>query len=340
VSEDTPLRERLEAYYRRIDKDFQISNFTPISDGWETEVYSFTLVRKAAEENLILRMYPGRDWDAAFKCRVEYRDISKLSEAGYPVPKVFLHETDKKWLGKPFIIMQKIEGRPLGDVMRDDIARQPELLTRFVQLAIDLHKIDYCLFADPCNDFDTSVVLPALLLRWRKVMVEDTKQAWAVPILDWLETYKTNVLPSPKISPVHNDLHPHNVLITPDDQLYVIDWSGFSVGDYRTDLAWTLLLISSSGYPQLRDIILSEYARLAGQPVENIEYFDVLAALRRLVDLAVSLGSGAEVQGMRPETVAIMRTQQDRYQYVYGLLRDRTGLRVPYLEDLIASLSE
>lgn len=334
-----PLSSRLEAYYRRIDKDFHVSNLTPISDGWETEVYAFTLTLRHQTEQMILRMYPGTN--AAAKCDNEYNVMHLLwSYSKYSVPIVSYHETDMEWLGKPFLIMQKIDGRPLGDLMREDVARQPELLSRFVQLAVDLHHLspkpfDYR-FPNQSLD-DPSAWLPALLSRWRGILAAQT---WAVPIFDWLDAHAPEAASgTTRLSLLHGDFHPHNVLITPDDQLYVIDWSGFSLGDYRYDLAWTLLLIASSGYPQLRDLILSEYARLAGQPVANIEYFDVLAALRRLYDLAASLGSGAESLGMRPETVAIMRQQQDRYQYVYGLLHDRTGIRVPYLEDLIASLS-
>lgn len=338
-----PLSDRLGAYYRQKDDHFQISNFTPISDGWETEVYAFTLTLRHQTEQMILRMYPGAN--AASKCKHEFNALLLLMQhpGNYPVPKVMLpNQTDSALLGKPFIIMQKIDGRPLGDVLREDVPRQPELLSRFVQLVVDLHHLNPALFLQ-METFsnqppdDPSAWLPALLSRWRGIVAA---HAWAAPIFDWLDAHAPEVASgTTHLSPLHGDFHPHNVLITPDDQLYVIDWSGFSLGDYRYDLAWTLLLIASSGYPQLREIILSEYARLAGQSVANIEYFDVLAALRRLYDLAASLGSGAESLGMRPETVAIMRQQQDRYQYVYGLLHDRTGIRVSYLEDLIANLS-
>jgi aminoglycoside phosphotransferase (APT) family kinase protein len=336
-----PLQSRLEAYLQRGgDKAFHVSNLTPISDGWETEVYAFTLTRRRRKSSeMILRMYPGAN--AAETCKREFLAMRGIQLLNYPVPYVTDREKDSEWLGKPFIIMQKIDGRPLGDLMREDVPRQPELLSRFVQLAVELHHLNPALFLQ-METFsnlpaDPSAWLPALLLRWRGIVAAHT---WAAPIFDWLDAHAPEVASgTTRLSPLHGDFHPHNVLITPADQLYVIDWSGFSLGDYRYDLAWTLLLIASSGYPQLRDLILSEYARLAGQPVENIEYFDVLAALRRLYDLAASLGSGAESLGMRPETVAIMRQQQPAYQYVYTLLRDRTGIRVPYLEDLIANLS-
>jgi hypothetical protein len=110
------------------------------------------------------------------------------------------------------------------------------------------------------------------------------------------------------------------------------------VGDYRIDLGWTLMLLWSAGYLVLREAILSEYARLSGHPVEQIEYFEVMNSLWRLFDFVVSLSSGAETLGMRPETVATMRAQGERFQRVYDLLRDRTGLRLPEIEKLLESL--
>lgn len=328
------LRDQLERYYRqKTDPHVEISDFEAISDGWETEVYSFTLTLRHQTDQRILRMYPGSD--ALGKSANEYDSMAKLRRVGgYPVPSVTRHEADSSWLGKPFIVMQKIEGLPLGQVMIEDTDRQAALLTRFVELFVALHRIDYCLFVDPCNDWDAEVVLPTMLLRWRKTMLDDLGQSWAAPVIDWLDTHQADVLPS-RVSPLHNDFHPNNVLLTPDDQLYVIDWSGFTVGDYRVDLAWTLMLLSTQGYEHLRPIILGLYERLSGHPVEHIEYFDVSAALRRLFDFAVSVGSGAETLGMRPETAAVMRQQRGHYQQVYALLRDRTGLRLPEIERLI-----
>ncbi len=333
------IRARLEACYQQQDQDFQISDLTAITDGWETEVYSFSATLRQQTEPLILRMYPGAD--AAAKCEHEANAILQLVQKGYPVPKVRLYQTDADRLGKPFLIMQKIDGRALGEVMREDTARQPELLTRFVQLLVDLHLMDYTLIsgaglAEMANDPDD--VFPRLLARWRQQIVGKRGQAWAAPVLGWLDDHARGL--TPQIAFLHGDFHPYNVLMTPDDKLYVIDWSGFSVGDYRSDLAWTLMLISTNGYPQLRDAILSEYGRLAGTPVEQIAYFDVLAALRRLVDFAGSVGSGAEAMGMRPETVAIMRGQRDHYRQVYALLQSRTGLRLPEIEGLLDGLAE
>jgi aminoglycoside phosphotransferase (APT) family kinase protein len=323
------LRAALERYYaEKTDPHVEITDLFPISDGWETEVYAFTQTLRDQSHPRILRMYPGAPANAAAKCEREWLGMTGVAYHGYPVPRVFRYETNPEWLGKPFIVMRKIEGQPLGEVMRDDTARRADGLTRFVGLFVKLHRLyDYRPNLEHFTYDNPSVYTPRTLMYWRIAILDQAEQAWAMPVLNWLDAHTPE--PAPALSPLHGDFHPHNVLITPDNLLYVIDWSSFGLGDYRFDLAWTLLLIATSGYPELRTILLSEYARLAGHPVEAIDYFDVLAALKRLYEFALSVGSGAETLGMRPETVALMRERGDHYAQVYDLLRERTSLRVP-----------
>ncbi len=346
MSEDVPvgaqraapslLRDRLEHFYQTTtDPEIKISDFKPISDGWETEVYSFKIMLRHQVESAILRMYPGAS--AADKCEREEQAFSLMMAYQYPVPLKMRWDETAERLGKPFLIMRRINGKPLGDIMRADSARQPELLTRFVQLVVDLHRLrDFRPDLINFVHYRPSIYTPITISVWRKPMVEDRGQTWAIPIFDWLDAHKVNRMEW--ISPLHGDFHPDNVLLTPDDKLYVIDWSGFALGDYRVDLAWTLLLVSTMGYPELRPLILSEYERISGHAVDNIEYFDVIAALKRLSEMAVSLTSGAESSGMRPETVELMRRQREHYQQVYALLKNITGLSLPEIERLIDSL--
>jgi len=91
----------------------QISSLTQITGGWENEVYSFTLEDEEAAgrkcEDLILRIYPGND--APQKSAREFNAMKQLYEVGFPVPEVLLLELDNSPFGKPFVIMEKIDGR-------------------------------------------------------------------------------------------------------------------------------------------------------------------------------------------------------------------------------------
>ncbi len=313
----------------------QVADLTPISDGWETEVYSLDAVWAGQHDPLILRMYPGANM--AGKCAHEYRALRGLHANGYPVPSVYYHETDAAILGKPFLIMERIDGHPMGALMFEDPARQAEWFTRFVQLMVDLHQLDYRAVLGTDEDYDPAGWLKQKLAADRQIMLGDHGQAWSAPVFDWLDAHQSEITPTPAAA-LHRDFHPHNILITPEDQAYVIDWGSFAGGDYRDDLGWTLMLLVANDSAEQHDLLLSEYARLSGHPVEQIAYFEVISALWRLFDFTVSLASGAETLGMRPETVAIMRQRADQFRRVYGMIQQHTGLALPEIETLLGSL--
>ena len=182
---------------------------------------------------------------------------------------------------------------------------------------------------------EPSAYLPQKLAFARALIIDQLCQTWAVPALDWLAARQPEIH-TPALAVMHGDYHPWNVLVTRENLPFVIDWGNIEAGDYRYDLAWTLLLAATHSSQQQRDLFLSEYERLSGQPVEQIEYFEVIAALRRLLSLAVSLTSGAASAGMRPEAAAIMRGQTGHFRAVYAILQKHTGLRLPEIEALIA----
>ena len=130
------------------------------------------------------------------------------------------------------------------------------------------------------------------------------------------------------------DYHPYNILIREDGAAFVIDWTNLDVSDYRLDLAWTLLLMSTYGNPGACELVLGEYERAAGRRVDQIEYFEIAACLRRLFSIVVSLESGAAALGMRPGAEAMIKNVS-HIESVHERLRDRTGITIPRVEKLL-----
>jgi aminoglycoside phosphotransferase (APT) family kinase protein len=161
--------------------------------------------------------------------------------------------------------------------------------------------------------------------------VGQAPQAGFMPILDWVAGQRSD-LTCERPAPTHGDFHPNNVILRPDGEMVVIDWTNFNVDDYRFDLAWTLLLVYSYEGQEARDFILAEYERYSGKPVAEIAVFEVCACARRLYDVSMSLSRGAASMGMRPEAVEAMRAQMPVHRKVYELLVAHTGLRVEPLE--------
>lgn len=323
-------------------KDVRIIDLARISDGWETDVYSFAMeYQEGAEEkceDLILRIYPGDD--APQKAAKEFEAMKQLYGVGFPVPQVLWLELDDAFFGKPFVIMEKIDGRSMGDVIVESTEeKQQELLALFCQMFVDLHTLDWRPFASaPSLDAtkDLAAILNHELSQWQGYFYHFQNHSFD-PVFDWLRE-RTFEVQFGRPSVIHWDYHPYNILLRNDGAPFVIDWTNVQVSDFRIDLAWTLLLTSSYGDPQVREIVLREYERIAGQRVGQIEFFDVVACLRRLGSIVISLSEGPEKLGMRPGAEAMMKNVS-HIESVYALLRDRTGITIAEVEELLSTPS-
>jgi aminoglycoside phosphotransferase (APT) family kinase protein len=327
-------------------ENVEVHGLARISDGWETDVYSFAVeygkANSRQREELILRIYPGDD--ASQKSAREFNAMKQLHSVGYPVPQVLLLEQEDASpndvsFGKPFVIMERIAGRPMGTVIDESpLERKLELLTLFCQMFVDLHALDWRPFAPDATSGE--VPDPAALLGRAVAQGQATLHHFQRhefdPVFDWLRERLPGVGFGPP-SVTHGDYHPWNVLLREDGAAFVIDWTNVVVADYRADLAWTLLLMSTYGSAEPRQIVLRDYARIAGREVERIELFDVIACLRRLATILIALRSGAGQMGMRPGAEAMMKDTA-HIGSVYALLRERTGIAIAEVERLLSTL--
>ncbi len=313
-----------------------VLGFERLNAGWESELYAFDLESglpgDRQSEDLILRIYPGDG--AQVKAAHEFRSMQQLQTAGYPVPYVHLLEVSSVALGHPFMIMERIPGQELwsqfGRLPREQVA---SLLSRFCALVARLHVLDWRLFPGKLDGYNPAD-LYYFIDRWvnqARQTVEQVPETGFSHVIDWVAEQRQRVA-CLHPSPIHGDFHPNNVILRPDGEMVVIDWTGFNLDDARFDLAWTLLLVYSYEGQEAHDFILEEYARQSGKPVVEIAVFEVCACARRLYDVSMSLSRGAASMGMRPEAVEAMRQQMPVHRRVYDLLVAHTGLRVEPLE--------
>lgn len=313
-------------------------NLTKLAQGWESDIYSFALEREAGEprpEELILRVYPGGE--AAEKSAREFKVMKRLHGLGYPVPAILAFEPTGSALGDPILIMQKVEGRALSSVLLESpIGRKRELIGRFCQMLVDLHALDWQPFVPDLLPHQPAKSIAAWLL-WARERLRQLAGTDFEPVVDWLLERSVEVGEA-QLSLTHGDYHTKNVLCPTDRAAFVIDWTQADVIDFRFDLAWTLLLMGMFDGWAMREAILRDYERLAGRRVEHIEYFEVIASLRRLFSIVASLAGGAGSVGLRPGAEAEMRGNQRHIESVYGLLSYRTGITIPPVERLLTEL--
>jgi aminoglycoside phosphotransferase (APT) family kinase protein len=336
----TVTQDALQAYVT-LAYPGRVSDVIDITTGWECEVFSFNLQRdppgNPPVEEYVLRLYTGND--SAEKCQKEFFILQQLAKVGYPAPQVNLLERDPAFLGKPFIIMERINGIEMWSALsQSPLAKQKELVSLFCALYVRLHQLDWHLFA-PLAQGDPGAN-PYAIMDWVLAYGRDNLARYPIPgfapAIDWLAARRDR---APCLRPVlaHFDYHPANLLVRADGSAVVIDWTASSILDARMDLGWTLLLISIYAGEPVRDFILKEYERLSGSPVEEIEIFEVIACLRRMTDILISVSVGPEALGMRPGAEKLMKHQCGPLQKVYDLFQKHTGLRIPEVEELIRS---
>jgi len=313
-----------------------------IGEGWENDVYAFRIEYDEAgerkSEDLILRIYPGDD--ALEKSAREFKTMKRLRELGFPVPKVVLLESDRSPFGKPFVIMERIHGRLMGDVFLESPRwKRRELIALFCKMFVNLHSLKWQRFVPDASVY-TALSPPEFMQRRLSQAQEhfhSLKKKEFDRVFDWLKE-RTPDIGFGRLSLVHWDYHPWNILVRDDGEAFVIDWSGAEVLDFRFDLGWTLLLVSTHAHRRLGKAVLREYERIAGVRIEHVEYFEVAACLRRLFAALVSLTDGPARVGMRPGAEAEIRQHALPLRRVYAVLRRRTGIRIREIEVLLSNL--
>ncbi|MFW9993118.1 MAG: phosphotransferase family protein [Candidatus Odinarchaeota archaeon] len=323
--------------------NMEISNFEELTTGWDTEVYSFkisyteNLQRKQA--NWVLKLFGSMNH--LEKARNEFQTMKNLYSLGYPVPRVILLDSGNSSFKTPAIVMEKISGRLFWfDFQKTTGSKKNELITLYCQLLLNVHNLDWKRFAtDPelRTHGDSEIWIKLELAAAQKVMDEHLFHDLQ-PVLDWLNDLKSEI-PPVELSLIHGDYHSYNIMLrNSDNKPVVIDWGRSRVGDFRYDLAWTLLVESTYGELEMRQRILDEYQRLDNTGINTIEYFDVLAIFWRLFYIVLTITRGAKTLGYRKGVESYMKQRPYHLRRVYDLLQERTGLELVSVEKLLSFL--
>ena len=313
-----------------------IRNFTRITSGWESEVYSFQLVNQSDDtsSDLVLRVYPGND--AKAKSRWEFGIIDLLSTTGFPVPDVYLLEVEASPFLRPFLIMEKISGPSLRELISNATPHDATgLVNVFCQLFVDLHSWNWREHEATLASISKAGRISDLkveLRTWQRL----AGLGWE-STFDWLLTQHAKLVDQPPCL-THGDFHPDNIIMREESIPYVIDWGGARLQDFRLDLAWTILLVGTYDRWEMGEMILEQYESILGKNVADIHYFYAVAALRRLLSVYISVTSGAAELGMRQGAETMMVRDLPHLWRVYQVWQSNTGMDVPVIQDFLDEL--
>jgi aminoglycoside phosphotransferase (APT) family kinase protein len=313
--------------------DLSINRLDKLRDGWESDNYFLGVEygKPRTGADWVWRIYSGAG--SQQKAARESNALKTLYTAGYPVPQVFLLETEHSPVNRPFIIMEYIPGEMMWHLLdRASVDQQVQLIDQFCQLFVQLHGLDWKQF-DARLPVDEPYFFIDNWLDEAHRELRNFPEIDAAPFLEWVAARRT-LFACTRPSPIHRDFHPGNILVSADNSAVVIDWTNFAVTDSRFDLAWTLVLAHAHGRPGLRDEIFEGYQCQAGKLIQQIEAFEAIACAQRLLHLTVSLTMGAQHMGMNAQAVEAMRTDMEPHKRVYRLFIEHTGLQIEAFDNL------
>jgi aminoglycoside phosphotransferase (APT) family kinase protein len=279
-----------------------------------------------AGRTLVLRFYQGSH--AADKGIREAAIMRLLADLNYPLPQTYLFEPDPEPLGAPFLIMEKLAGRPLFSASRFPQALKTFSLgfVGFVRAQVRLHslvsngQIALVDVSQAYTSANASSSLP-LLERLFRIIEERIEQGPLPRLRDALVCLRCRAArySPPPATWVHMDYHPQNVMVSGFRVTGVLDWVNADLGDRHLCAATTAVILSSTTMEQprwmgenlagntLRALFTSLYLPLyhaaAPMELERFRYAQGVAALLRLSMFGMMRVRGPESVGFRPEAM-------------------------------------
>ena len=205
------------------------------------------LLESPSGKYVMRRKPPGKLLKSAHAVDREYRVISALYAADFPVPRPYVLCGDEEIVGTMFFIMEFVDGRIFWelDLPDSDPAERKAIYEHANQIIADLHNYNYeqiglSDFGKPGNYFARQIS------RWSKqYAASETAEITAMnKLIEWLPG---NIPDDESATVVHGDYRLDNMIIHPTEPriIAVLDWElstiGHPLGDFTYHLmAWQM----------------------------------------------------------------------------------------------------
>ena len=277
------LLHPLERFLRLSRPGAVVSGLEKSHHRWAMAVHRLRIDAEEGSLDCLLRMYGGSQGE--LRCRRECELLEGLQRLGFGAPVLVAHCVDPSVLGRPFQVVRYIHGHTLAqEIAEVGVSGHEAWIQRCAVLMAKLHALvvsEVLPVAATTVPRAPELLLERLVDRARSALPDDICHCEFAPVLSWLEAAGASVCWRPAVLN-HNDLHPDNIIVGVDGADHVVDWTDFGVADHRHDLGWTLMLARSYLGRQARNALLHAYEEACSRPAEQIELFEVIAALRRL----------------------------------------------------------
>jgi aminoglycoside phosphotransferase (APT) family kinase protein len=239
------LLSKLSAYLRRkTGSDVAIEDCELLMGGASRAAYSMNVTCRRGDwvgvHRSVLRMdLGGKIYAASLGRYEESKVLERVRAHGVKAPRVLWASADPADLGRPFVIMERVDGETLGTriLRRPDLDRARKLLPS--QMGAELARIHA---ADASGlDFlprpeDGESGARAVLRRARPELDAIDEPHLALEIA-WSWLWERAPAGSRQVL-VHGDFRLGNLVVNEEGLAAVLDWEFTALGDPHEDLAW------------------------------------------------------------------------------------------------------
>jgi aminoglycoside phosphotransferase (APT) family kinase protein len=261
----------------RLGEPVQVSDLHRHAEGWSWQTYTLTATGPGGRRGYAVRREPEDGLLAPYDIEAQYRlHRAVLDHSDVPMPALHWLELDRRWLGMPFYVMDRVEGVvPVQWRGKDpQVFPTPELRRgiglAFVDVLARIHGIDWRAAG---LDFLGDAAPEAQIDRWQRMYEESA--LLEVPVvreaLGWL---RRNVATSGRIALCHGDYRIGNFMLERAGSAVinaVFDWELAHLSDPVEDIAYAGLPLFRGRSPMLSQLL---------EPAEFFERYESLTGLR------------------------------------------------------------
>lgn len=190
----------------------------------------------AGQQEWVLRTAPpGSQVAGGHDMSREFRILSALHPIFPKVPRPWRYCEDASVLGRPFFLMERVEGEILRGRKGGSAERMARLSRELVHQLVQLHALDVDRLGLREWDKGEGYIqrqVEGWIGRWRKAEGTGGEE-----LLDYLSS--TQIAPWPACL-IHNDFKYDNVVLRGEEVVAILDWEMATVGDPWMDLGTSL----------------------------------------------------------------------------------------------------
>ena len=156
-----------------------------------------------------------------------------------------------------------------------------------------------------------------------------------LPVIEWMEE---NAITTIHPCLIHGDYHGMNIIVRNEEELVTIDWNAAKIGDYRSDLAYSILTLTSANL-DIEKTIVQQYERVTGRKVQGLDYFKALSSIWNLLRIYSCL-IDRNIMSETDETVRLFIDEYHDYsRSTIEIVQQVTGADLSNLHEAIDSRS-